>query len=436
MSEEETTRRSPSSVPVAAPDGASWAHPEIELLAREALARFGASGTLRVEGTCLVLYAPQGVFRAELGGLDGQWASLGEDARRRRTTELVRQLLSRRTLRPSRPPRSTTPTWVWPLVVTIAGGLAGWAAYAARPRTAETTVVRRAATDGAPPEVVEGETGRRQRAQRVCESARARVLRGATLGPAETEGWLVEVWALRAGAAEPLDRDSRLGEFVGPVVGGRGAATGVADSAASTDALRRFVCSGEPELAQLDDAETGVRVQPALVAGTPAQRAGGVRLSFEGALVDVYFRPEERVKFFHIASALSDRLEATHSAVVARCAGGATHHLGSWFRGSTPAEAATALLYVVGMYAEPPHLADPFLRRLGGDLDHGYALAAIREATRSLDQRALAELVGKSGGMITTPPGGPSVITFPFTDGNRASRASRDVARAVHLGRP
>lgn len=420
MSEEESSRRSPSSVPVAAPEGASWAHAEIEVFTTEALSRFGAPGTLCVEGGYLVLYAPQGVLRVELGNLDVQWGRLSEESRRRRCAELVRQLVARRSVLPTTPPRRPTPLWIWFAALGVAGSLAGWAAYAARPSVAKDTVVRRAAA------AVPGEADapehedRRQRAARICDNARTRVLRGATLGPTETEGWVVDVIALRQGAPAPLVGDQRLLEFVG---------------AGPLGQLVPFVWTGEPDLRALEGSDTGVRVAAEQVEGKSGTRAEGVRLTFSGRLVDAYFDPEQRVRFFHVATALSERLEASHAGLVARCEGGTTHHLGSWFRGESAAEATSALLYFIGLYAEPPHLADPFLRPLGGEPDRGYAFSAIREATRPLDQRAVAALLGNSGGMITGAGSGASVITFPFTDGNRASRASREVARTVHLGR-
>jgi hypothetical protein len=294
MSEEDSSRRSPSAVPVATPEGGSWAHPEIELFAMEALARFGAPGTVRVEGASLVLYAPQGVLRVDLAGLDHQWGQLSEDSRRRRSGELVRQLVARRSVLPTTPPRRPTPSWVWFMALGVAATLAGWAAYAARPALPEETVVRRAAAspDQGPTTPHED---RRERAARVCESARTRVLRGATLGPTETEGWVVDVLALRRDAPEDLARDPRLLEFVGAGPAGE---------------LVPFVWSGEPEMRELAGSDTGVRVAAESVDGASGARARGVRLTFAGALVDAYFNAEQRVRYFHIATALSERLEA------------------------------------------------------------------------------------------------------------------------------
>lgn len=423
MSEEDSSRPSPTSVPVAASVDAVSTHPEIEIYASEALSRFGAPGTLRVEGKYLVLYAPQGVLRVELDGLDEQWGTLGEESRRRRSSDLVRRLMSRRSLLPTPPPRRGGPSWAWP-VVSFAAAIAAWAAYAARPGdTAGSEVVRRAASPDAQHATADPEAARRERAARVCESARARVLRGATLGPTDTEGWVVDVMLLRWGATEPLDRHPSVEHFLEPGESGR---------------LRRFVWREEPELAALEGSDTGVVVTSELVEGPSGRRGAALRLTFGGALAERYFRPEERVRYFHVAHALSAAIEATHAGVFARCQGGETHHVGSWFRGTSPAEAAAALVYLVGLYAEPPHLADPFLRPVGAarDVDRAYALATLRQAADGLDQRRIAALLGPSGGMITSPPTGGAVITFPFTDGNRASRASREFARALRLGRP
>lgn len=426
MSDEDWPRRT-SSVPAAAPTSARGTRREIEVYAADALARFGAPGTLCVEGAELVWYAPQGVLRAELDQLDQRWPGLPEEARRRLSSELVRRLMSRRSLLPTLPPRRHTPGWVWAAAALLGAGALG-AAYAARPLEAPPEVSRRSAMAGetrgdgpASPDVL-GDRARRERAARVCEGARARVLRGGTLGPTETEGWVVDVLVLGQDATTPLHDHPALATFLDPPEPGR---------------LARLVWSEEPELAELSGAGTGVELTPELVEGASGRRAVGVRLTFRGKLVDSYFRPEERVRYFHVASALSDRLGAQHAGLFARCEGGATHHVASWFRGPSPADASAALLYLLGTYAEPPHLASPFLSSEGGPpLDRAYAFAAIREATRPLDQPRIAALLGKSGGMISTSAEAGSVITFPFTDANRASRASREIARAVHLGLP
>lgn len=416
MSEEDSSRPSPGSVRITA----SRAHPEIELYASEALARFGAPGTLRVEGKYLVLYAPQGLLRVELEGLDDQWAGLSDESRRRRASALVRRLMARRSLSPTPPPRRGASVWAWPLVL-MAAAAALWAAFAARPQTSD-EVVRRASSASSLRASADATEDRRQRAVRVCENARARVLRGATIGPTETEGWVVDVLVVRWPAKDALDaRHAVLDTFLAPGAPGE---------------LRRFVWSEQPELVALEGSATGVRVTSDVVEG-PSGRATQLRLTFGGALVDRYFRPEERVRYFHVASALSDALQATYAGVFARCEGGNTHHVGSWFRGASPAEAAVALVYLVGLYAEPPHLAEPFLRPDGTEgLDRAYALASLREAANGIDQRTLVGLLGSSGGMVLGTPNGASVISFPFTDANRASRASRDIARALRLAPP
>ena len=427
MSAEDSERRS-SSVPAAAPSSGQGSHRDIEIYAAECLARFGAPGTLCVEGGELIWYAPQGVLREPLGDLDQRWSTLSEEGRRRLTSELVRRLMSRRGHLPTLPPPRRSGGWVGAVVVL--GAVALGAAYAARPTTPEPEVSRRSATSGAErsgsgdaaPDLP-GEQERRERAARVCAGARTRGLRGATTGPTETEGWLVDVLLLSGDTSASLQDHPSLGSFVSPPEAGR---------------LVSFVWQEEPELAELSGAGTGVELTPEVVEGPSGRRAAGLRLTFRGKLVDPYFRPEERVRYFHVASALSDRLGATHAGLFARCDGGTTHHVGSWFRGPSPADAAAALIYFVGLYAEPPHLAEPFLR--GGTAtephppDRAYAFAAIHEATRPLDQPRLASLLGNSGGMISTSPETGSVIMFPFIDANRASRASREIARAVHIG--
>lgn len=141
MSEEDSSWPSAASVRITA----ARAHPEIELYASEALARFGASGTLRVERNSLVLYAPQGLLRVELEGLDDQWAGLSDESRRR-ASALVRRLMARRSLLPTPPPRRSASVWAWPLVL-VAAAAALWAAFAARPQASDEVVLRTASAN-------------------------------------------------------------------------------------------------------------------------------------------------------------------------------------------------------------------------------------------------------------------------------------------------
>jgi len=131
---------------------------------------------------------------------------------------------------------------------------------------------------------------------------------------------------------------------------------------------------------------------------------------------------------------MSEALGFTSTALFARCEAGRTHHVGSWFRGRDDASASQALLYALGTYAEPPHLSSPFLRPVGGsEIDRSIALQNIKRAAARLDRPLLASVLGRQGGMVMGKAGSGVTITFPFRDGNRAARASRQLARVLGL---
>ncbi len=389
---------------------------EIEAYAREALARFGAPGRPYVEGRDLVLAAPQGLHRTALGLLPTHWTSLSDEARRKRMSDVVRRLLGQRRSVAVQPERS--PAAKWGVVALFIGAAAAGVAYRLSSQPPEPDVVRRPAASVA---ALTSEEERAARAARVCESTRGLVLRGGTVGPADLEGWVVDVLVLARGATEPLEGHPALATYLKEPTKAEGTS---------------FIWSEEPELTRLTDSETRVVVRRELIEGSAAERTPGVRLTFEGRLTEPYFDPERRRSYFHVVSSLTDALGGTHAGLFARCANSATHHVGSWFRGPTPGEAAASLVYLLGTYAEPPHVAESFLRPpTTNSIDRSLAFANIRVAHEKLDQRAVATAAGHAGGMISGPPSGPFVITFPFTDGNRGSRTSRGLAREVGMGR-
>lgn len=272
------------------------------------------------------------------------------------------------------------------------------------------------------PEVSVPPGGEPSRAALVCAATRARVVRGATISVADSEGWVVEYMAFRATDAGALHTTEGLSTFFESPLAPEGS---------------RYVWQGEPDLAATPTSEDRVLVRPERISGSAPPTYEGVRVTFVGALVDSYFRPSTRAAYFHLASALSDTLGATHAALYARCADGDTHHLGSWFRGRGPEDAVTSLLYVLGTFADPPHLAEPYLHPIGArDLDRAHAFASIARVSSALDRPLLASLIGREGGMVMGRPGEPVTLTFPFEDGNRAARLSREIARLTSIGGP
>jgi serine/threonine-protein kinase len=256
---------------------------------------------------------------------------------------------------------------------------------------------------------------RDERAARVCNETRARVMRGASIGPTDVEGWVVELSLLRGGDTPPLGFDPGLGAFIKRPPGHD---TG------------SFAWPGAAELSAIGGPMTRVTVADGALPPTGKAQFQGVTLSFSGRYVTPYFSKDQRGSYLKTADALATRLGAVYGGLYAHCAGGTTHHIGSWFRGPGPAGAAAALVYFVGTYAPGAHVRASVL----GQGDRAGALERIAAATQKLDRRHVATLLGDSGGSIAGRADGPTTITFPFSEANRAERASQTIASAVGLG--
>jgi hypothetical protein len=407
--------------------------PAHELTARlgEELARFGAVGAIRLEGSEVLLLHPSGPRRVNVEDWLPHWHELDEPTRRIRVSQLARSLARPTSLPASRPKQGAAArirAWLGGgalLTVMALGALwlmreLGRAGAAVPPRAFGRPSADAALADSPAGPSAAGPSAAVARASLVCASTRARVVRGATVSIADSEGWVVEYMAFRATEGTPLHLAPVLSTFFEAPAAPEGS---------------RYIWPAEPELAATPTSEDRVLVRPETIAGPLHPTYPGLRVTFAGALVDAYFRPATRVAYFHLASALSDALGATHAALYARCADGNTHHLGSWFRGRGHEDAVASLVYTLGTFAEPPHLAEPYLHPVGAqELDRAHAFANITRVSSALDRPLLAGLLGREGGMVMGRPGEAVTLTFPFEDGNRASRLSREIARLTNIG--
>lgn len=391
----------------------------------EAVTRFGVAGRVRVEAGTVLLEGNGPTTGAEIGALLEQWDTLPMDIRRRRVNELARQLVGERRSIPAatRPRRSFAVFgWLAPLLILAGGAALVYLAYRLlAPRKATPTAASAApaqASAGRPARAVDSDDQqRRERAARVCNMTRARVMRGATVGPTDVEGWVVELALLRGGDTPPLEFDPGIGTFIRRAPG---------------HAEGSFAWAGAPALADEHGPMTHVTVTDASLPPVGKPRFHGVTLDFVGRYVPPYFTKNQRGSFLKTAATLATRLDARYSALYARCAAGKTHHIGSFFRGPGPGGAAAALVYFMGTYAPAVQVRQSVLAP-HGKLDRAGALERISRATRRLDKRRVATLLGQSGGEISGSPDGPVTITFPFSEANRAERASQTIADAVGL---
>lgn len=389
---------------------------DLETLVAEAVARFGTAGRVRVEGDRIHLQGHGANTTAPIGPLLEQWDELSPELKQRRATALARQLVERR--RASSPPPAPArafrlPSALAPLLILTAGGAAVYMAYLklTPPRDAESPSATPGGSASAAPalgsEAYEQE--RQAREARVCALTRERVLRGTTVGPMDVEGWVVELVLLRAADAD-LTFDPALAAFIERRPG---------------QLSGRFVWASAPLLAEREGPGTTVEIADA----REGEALRGVRLTFSGRYVISYFTETQRSEYVRAAAALSDRLDARYGALFARCARSTTHELGAWFRGPGPAGAAASLVHFIAGQAAPAQLLP----------EQGGASAGLPELTARalpLDRARVARTIGAHGGMIAGKGGdSATTLTFPFKDGNRAGRASFDLARALGVAR-
>ncbi len=398
---------------------------EVESLIAEAVTRFGVAGQVRIAEGVAVLEGSGATSRVEVGALLEQWDTLPFDIRRRRTNELARQLVGERreAVASAQSKRSFALLgWLTPLLILAGGAALVYLAYLVlAPKKPSPTAAmdssRAAAPTATTARLDSDDHERGERAARVCNETRARVMRGASVGPADVEGWVVELSILRGGDTPPLEFDPGLAPFVHR---GPGQESG------------SFAWAGAPALAAKSGPMTHVTVEDASLPPLGKPRFRGVQLVFVGRYVTPYFTRSERELYLKTAGSLAERLDASYAALYAHCAGDSTHHIGSWFQGPGPGGAAAALVYFMGTYAPGSQVRQNVLSP-NGKLDRAGALQRIAKATKQLDKRRVAMLLGDSGGSVAGRPDGPVTITFPFSEANRAERGSQTIADAVGL---
>jgi hypothetical protein len=402
---------------------------EIRVLVEQELEKQSKRATVRVEGSSLVVGRGTADGRTDIQGTIAQWDSLPQDLRDKRIVQIA-QLLTpgpavlaapvakRRTSRPGKV------SWFAPLAVVLATGAALLVAYrfltpGGRVGGDLGSLVwgTPSASASAQPAAPDPDQERAALASGACEQSRARVARGANVGPADVEGWVVELVLLRrSGSGADLASAAELSKFIQRKPGATAGAV-VWSGAKSLFDAKRF------------DAQVEIRAIPSL----GVQHLNGVSLVFSGPYVAPYFTEEQRIDYFMLADALSEALKITDGALFAHCADADAHHIGSWFLGASPGAAVASVVYFMADFSEAPLLTPDVLGSSTDPLRHGHAFDAISVAAQSLDRSAAATLIGAELGMISGRPNQPVRLTFPFRDANRATRASIAAARALKL---
>lgn len=400
---------------------------EIQALVEAELARSSAGTTLRLDGETLVLRRGSQESRADIRGTLAQWDSLPEDLRERRARQIAALLVAegpvaaqqQQSIAPPRHELRWFSVFAPLAIVGLTAAAIAVAYHFLAPRGAGLSLLSSSPSAGASSSIgapLDPDRERSILAGTACNQTRARVARGANVGPADTEGWVVELVLLRRGAPVDLSLTPGLSKFITRAPNSK---TGTLTwaPAAHLHAVQRF------------DAE--VRVSPNAPLGTG--QVSGLRLVFSGPYVVPYFSEEQRGDYFMLADALAEELSATDGALFAHCANSESHQIGAWFLGSTPGRAVSSLVYFMASYSELPVLKPNVLGAVAGQPERGHTFDLISDAASTMDRSAAATLIGRELGMISGRPEHATRLTFPFRDANRAARASVLAARTLQL---
>jgi hypothetical protein len=389
----------------------------------DSLSRFGVAGDVIVDAGRATLHGSGPTVTVDVAPLLDDWRGLSEELRQRRVNDVARRLAGeRRAVVGSSMPAPGVR--VSGLLAKLGIGLAVLVVGFGIRVSYRQWAAMHPDTDKPKPLIADYDAYERQRAERaahVCEATRSRVMRGATVGPSDVEGWVVELWALRSASKPSLAGDPTLATFVSmPVSQTKG---------------RIVWPNAAPSLASAQGPATEVAVIESNLPETGEPFLRGVRLVMSGHYVVPYFNEPERLDYLRFARVLTDALGADYAGLYARCARSTSHQLGSWFRGPTSGGSLASLLFFMGVFAEHPDLRLSVLAQAGAsNVDPAFALKNLISAATPVKKTRVMELVGADNGMISGTDDRVSTITFPFKDGNRAGRASHVAARELGIG--
>jgi hypothetical protein len=355
---------------------------EIEARVAQSIARYGVAGKVRIEGDQVVLEGSDPPAATEIGDLAAQWAELAVVERQRRIAALARTLVVARGVQRKSRPRRAARSWLGAIVI-AGSALVAWL-FVRQQRGGEPVPVAPLAAV-ADDELAEIE-------KRGCDAASERADRGQMPSAAQAGGWVVELSLLRRGDPNVVF-DPGLLAFVQRAPG---------------RLHGRFVWAGAREISSLDGAGTEVEVVESSERGL-----SGARLLFKGRYVEPYFSPGQRAAFERTASAIADRLAATHAGLYARCAHRPLRHAGAWFRGPGAAGSATSLVH----FMAPPK--------------EGFE--SIERRAKSVAPSQLAAWTRPYRAQIEDGAHPFTTVRFPFDDPTLARKAGLEIARELPL---
>lgn len=372
-------------------------------------ARLRASGAapvrVTVEGTTLVLGTGDERRTIPIAELLGAWNLLPPEDRAKRIDAVLG--------RGARPPRAPAASAArgrvvvaWSVASLLVLGAIASVAWA-RAEVIGAGERKRAREAPPPTPIAESSAVAVSRREAVCSGVRRRVLSGATFGPYDAEGWVVEIWLAR--------EDGKLGPDH-PQLAGLDEPRDLARFDADLAALRGTVTVGE--LGPPPGADR-------------TSRPGGALIALRGTFATAFVDPSLRARFPALADRLYDASGAELGGLWARCGDLPWHDLGAWFRGVDRGAAVGALMFASGRYGEggAVHATSPS----GANNTLG---ALVTRARAAVDDRTMEMAVTDLGARAQTLQGAGTTITFPLAGYTLATRSSRELATLVDRAAP
>ena len=391
---------------------------EVEEAINVALARSAVAVPVVIQGTTAELRGPESVVAVELGEWVKQWPLLPPDIRARKVNDAARRIRDAATGKRGstgggpKLPMAGRVRHGLSIAVVLLLVLAGihwlrqsnfFGSVREAPEPADSGATAEQASSAQDEQAIE------ERAQRVCDVARRRLLGGGSMAGFDVAGWEVVLWLSRR-QPEP-DWSATL-------------ATRVDDGQLAREARDALGLDGHGTLRLA--AADGSRA----VRGAP----GSVAMRFGGAFAAALFDPAVRRRLVTLVAHWAQREQADFAALYGTCAHLDTADVGVWYAGRDPVAAVASLLYAAGLCAASPPLDRRELPGAGDTLTRLEALA------RRLEPQRIDDVFSTTGGVVESaehnPPGDSglaglgSTIRFPVGGPIRASAASRLLLRS------
>jgi hypothetical protein len=254
---------------------------------------------------------------------------------------------------------------------------------------------------------------KRDRDFRACLQTVARIQRGGSVTPLDTDGWVVELSLL----SDKLDLEPMsplLRDFFDNRPG---------------DIERTQHWTGAPIMSQVDPTQSGVLVSKEPLADVAPGASSGIKVTWRGQYATMYFKELERSEFTRLADALYRTTGSRYGALYARCAQGQARYLGAWFRGPDVGGAVWSLMAEMGLFSEVSQI--PGVKTGDGPQQWSIPLNRLAISSRLMTRRQAAFILANTSGSVSERPGQYATLEFPFADGSRANTASTKLIRAL-----